>query len=218
LIITDELSKRPPYQLSKGYINITIRINKLNKYGGCVAKLNVTLLNFHGIVTHIEVLIVNPIDNTFYIINRWGYAQNKFEPIQPNFNYQNLASSIFQFNIDADPQKIAAGWKNNCKTPGDIFTNNCADAVEWFLYEFANIPKTTIFKGPLQINHLALGIPIPNIIPIGVNLPGRVMDNAKWHLDNKAKTSCGGLFSKQNAIGALTAVSVAASAMSYKMK
>ena len=52
---------------------------------------------------------------------------------------------------------------------------------QWFLHTFAKIPNPRFFAAPYTWNHAAGGIFLPSIIPF-INLPGRVMDNVKFHI------------------------------------
>ena len=60
---------------------------------------------------------------------------------------------------------------------------NCADATRRFLTEFAYIPSPQAsLTHNISFNHLIFGVFWPSFIPSLVTLPGRVMDNTKYHI------------------------------------
>ncbi len=91
---------------------------------------------------------------------------------------------------DQDPEKIITkyqSWDEQTPLDGHPCGNNCAVAAQWFLKEFANIPEPSLSN--ISVNLLALGVMWPSFIPCPVTLPGRIMDNAKFHIgirDNAA--------------------------------
>ncbi|RUR05648.1 hypothetical protein [Legionella sp. km772] len=62
-----------------------------------------------------------------------------------------------------------------------ILSKNCAVAAQWFLTEFAGIPKPSLSN--VSWNHLIFGIVWPSFIPCPMILPGRIMSNTKFHIE-----------------------------------
>jgi hypothetical protein len=166
----------------------------MGSYG--MALIKVYLLNFHGGNSHLEIVLENLSGKTraYYHINRFDKPEDKFAKTSPQLKYGfasriQRADSTFEFEIEADPAQIVQEWQkyyDECaRDPLKGMSNNCADAVEWFLYEFAGVPKFSSFRQglsqPLKFNHLAFGIQVPAILPL-TSLPGRVMDNAKRYI------------------------------------
>lgn len=154
-------------------------------------KIKVHILNFHGGNSHLEVLLQNISDDPIrsYIINQWNPANKKFANYSRN-DYLKRASSTFSFEIEADPEEIVKAWREHQKETeptASILYNNCADAVQWFLNKYAHIPSSRPFAFPMSVNHLIFGISVPSFLPIGITLPGRVMDNAKFYVNIKNK-------------------------------
>jgi hypothetical protein len=90
-------------------------------------------------------------------------------------------SSSYTFLLEADFQEILHWWaKNHWKH--HISQNNCGDITQAFLEKFAEVPPPRPFAAPYTINHLSLGICLPSFLPIGITLPGRILDNAQFHL------------------------------------
>lgn len=149
-------------------------------------KITVYLLNFHGPVTHIEIVLKNNSTGAFYLINRWETARNSFSNDAEMFKLKiNEASCIYRFDIEANPDEIADEWYSyyhQTQHKESILSHNCAVAAQWFLTRFANIPEPNFFSAPITINHVACGLFIPSIIPVGVTLPGRIMSNAKFYI------------------------------------
>lgn len=149
-------------------------------------KIKVQVLNFHALCSHIEILLENTsvIPSSYYSINRWEEPQKKFTKNASDFeSILSSSSSAYTFYIDADPNIISKEWCDYFyKTfpQASIFGNNCAVASQWFLNKFANIPDPD--SAPVSLNHLIFGIFVPSSIPIGITLPGRIMDNAKFHI------------------------------------
>ena len=152
-----------------------------------MAKIKVHVLNFHSIFSHIEIVLENTstTPHTYYGINRWSSPTSSWSLDGPA-TYIDWASSKYSFDINADPDKITKSWNkywNDTENEAGIFSNNCAVAAQWFLTEFAGIPKPNLSN--VSWNHLALGIIWPSFIPSPVTLPGRIFSNAKFHIDSK---------------------------------
>jgi hypothetical protein len=150
-----------------------------------MATIKIHVLNFHGVTSHIELLLENKSvqPSKYYGINRWADPSYDWE-IGENFPLES-ASSSYSFVIEAHPNKIIQEWVKyyyETKNDASIFGENCAVAVQRFLTHFANIPEPR--SDNLSWNHLAFGIMWPNFIPCPVLLPGRVMDNVKQHTEN----------------------------------
>lgn len=152
-----------------------------------MAKIKVHLLNFHSLCSHIEIVLEK--DQQFYRINRWEKPRNEWDSasaLDSSKNYIQQASSVFSFDIEADPKKITQEWKtywDETQETASILGDNCAVAAQWFLNKFAKIPNPDSFN--LSLNHLALGIMWPSLIPCPITLPGRIMSNAKLHIEAK---------------------------------
>jgi len=99
------------------------------------------------------------------------------------------ADSEFFFDIEAAAENIASDWlRKYSEWEDNKQSYNCADAVQWFLTKYAHIPAPAFYSAPLSINHLILGLPLPSILPFPVNLPGRVMDNARFHILSRTQS------------------------------
>ena len=150
-----------------------------------MSKIKVHLLNFHGVASHLEIVLENTSiePHTFYKINRWDEAP------KDNWDYHagdriSEASSIYTFDIDADQNEITSKWKNywnETNRSASYAGDNCAVAVQWFLSKFAAIPEPN--SSNFSFNHVLLGTIWPSFIPCPVTLPGRVMSNAQFYLD-----------------------------------
>lgn len=150
-----------------------------------MANIKVYLLNFHRICSHIEIVLEDTTSkpHTFYRINRWS------EPLKrwATDGHQSLfeqASSVFSFDIKANPDEIVKQWEIyfwSTADNADICAKNCADAAQWFLTEFASIPKPSLEN--VSWNHLALGLVWPSFIPCPITLPGRIFSNAKFYIE-----------------------------------
>lgn len=156
-------------------------------FGVHMSKIKVHVLNFHSIFSHIEIVLENTSTepHKYYGINRWESPNNNWSFNGPK-QYIAQASSIYSFDIDANPDDITKRWKKYWyKTEGEasILGKNCAVAAQWFLTEFAGIPKPNLSN--VSWNHLALGIIWPSFIPCPITLPGRVMSNTKFHVEAK---------------------------------
>lgn len=149
-----------------------------------MAKIKVHVLNFHGIFSHIELVLENTSTqpHTYYGINRWETPSNTWSIQGPN-QYIKQASSTYSFYIEAHPDEMTSRWRkywSDTQSHASILGKNCAVAAQWFLTEFAGIPKPNLSN--VSWNHLALGIVWPSFIPCPVTLPGRIMSNAKFHI------------------------------------
>lgn len=150
-----------------------------------MSDIKVHLLNFHGIWSHVEIVLENTSTNphTFYGINRWETPRVSWSTHGPKYNIEE-ANSIYSFHIEADPDKITKNWQKYWHETWDnasILGENCSVAAQWFLTEFAGIPKPSLSN--ISFNHLAFGILWPSFIPCPVTLGGRVMSNAKFHVE-----------------------------------
>jgi hypothetical protein len=148
--------------------------------------IKVHVLNFHSIVSHLEIALENTstTPHSYYIINRWDEPRDSWSKYD-YFNYYIAhASSIYSFDIKADPDDITDRWINYYEKTYDdasILGKNCAVAAQWFLTEFAGIPKPGLSN--VSWNHLSFGFIWPSFIPCPVTLSGRVMSNAKFYIE-----------------------------------
>lgn len=154
-----------------------------------MANIKVHVLNFHSIWSHLEVVLENTSiePHAFYRINRWARPLSNWRQRGPN-QLINIAGSVFSFEIEADPNQITRKWRDYWyDTLGEvgILSKNCAVAVQWFLTEFAGVPKPSMSN--LSWNHLAFGIMWPSFISCPATLSGRVMSNAKFHINARMK-------------------------------
>ena len=150
-----------------------------------MAKIKVHVLNFRSICSHIEIVLENTSTepHTYYGINRWEEPSHNWSINGPE-QYIEKASSTYSFDIDANPDDITNRWRkywSKTEREASILGENCAVTAQWFLTEFAGIPKPNLFN--VSWNHLALGIIWPSFIPCPVTLPGRIMSNAKFHIE-----------------------------------
>lgn len=151
-----------------------------------MARIIIHVLNFHGLTSHIELLLEDVSENpsTYYRVDRWSDPRSHWGETAKII--LEWASSIYSFEIEADPSQMIDEWRNyycNTEETASVFGENCAVAVQHFLTHFANIPVPK--KSTLSWNHVACGVIWwPNIIPCPVMLPGRVMDNVKYYTKN----------------------------------
>lgn len=125
-------------------------------------------------------------ENRYYILYR-GNQPRAWSNHTPHT--LGNAHSEFIFEIEADPEEIHSRWQQKYKEwKTDKKTHNCADAAQWFLTQYANIPAPAFYSVPLSINHLLLGLPMPSILPCPFTLPGRVMDNARFHILSRTQS------------------------------
>ncbi|GEM_PF-2356193 len=152
-----------------------------------MSRIKVHVLNFHGIFSHIEIVLENTstVPSRYYGINRWEAPEYGWSINGPK-QYIKQAGSTYSFEIDAEPAKIISRWDEYWKkteSEASVLGKNCAVAAQWFLTEFAGIPKPNLSN--VSWNHLALGIIWPSFIPCPVTLPGRIMSNAKFHIESR---------------------------------
>lgn len=149
-------------------------------------KIKVHVLNFHGIFSHIEIVLENTASqpHVFFCINRWDKPSDKWSTAPRNCI--DWASSTYSFDIYADPDEISSKWRKYwyaTESQASILGLNCATAAQWFLREFAAIPNPDHLN--VSWNHLAFGIVWSSLIPCPVTLPGRIMSNAKFYMEAK---------------------------------
>lgn len=150
-----------------------------------MAIIKVHVLNFHSIWSHIEIVLENTSTEPpqYYGVNRWEYPAYTWS--QRPKDYISMASSTYNFMIEADPQKLLQSWEQywiKTREKAGILTHNCAVAVQWFLSKHAGIPEPGLSN--ISVNHLALGVPWPSFIPCPITLPGRIMSNAKFYVES----------------------------------
>ncbi|KTD50868.1 hypothetical protein [Legionella quateirensis] len=150
-----------------------------------MADIKVHVLNFHSIWTHIEIVLENTSTepHTYYGVNRWESPTKNWSVAGPKA-YIAQADSSYTFYIKANPDEITKRWRTywaETWNEAGILSNNCAVAAQWFLTEFAGIPKPSLSN--LSLNLLAFGIMWPSFIPCPVTLSGRVMSNVKFHVE-----------------------------------
>jgi len=150
-----------------------------------MANIKVHVLNFHSIHSHIEIVLENTSTSphTYYGMNRWATPSRYWSTGGPK-GYISRADSVFSFDIDADPKEITEKWIQywvDTDRDASPLGKNCAVSTQWFLSEFAGVPKPNFSN--VSWNHLALGIIWPSFIPCPITLPGRVMSNAKFHIE-----------------------------------
>lgn len=167
-----------------------------------MAIIKVYLLNFHHIISGIHLLLKNVSSDspTYYEIDRWRKPKDMWSAVKPDYLIKK-ASSKYCFQISADPQDVIERWQSYwMRTQGrtGLTDRNCAVAAQWFLSQFAGIPKPNLSN--VSLNHFCMGIFWPSFIPCPVTLPGRVMSNAKFyvekqkHFKNKRQSNTLGLY------------------------
>lgn len=57
--------------------------------------------------------------------------------------------------------------------------------MQWFLEKYARVPKPD--SSNVSYDHLSCGISWPSLIPCPITLPGRIMSNAKYHIEQRNK-------------------------------
>ena len=153
-----------------------------------MASIKVHTLLFYGPWSHIEILLENNSTTPaeYYHVNRWVRPNDTGWYVHPNAKTPiDEADAHYSFDIEAEPSDIHQVWHDywhSTAREASILSNNCADAAQWFLTHFANIPA----PGPcnISLNHLAFGIFWwPSFIPCPISLPGRIMDNAQFHAE-----------------------------------
>jgi hypothetical protein len=152
-------------------------------------EIKVTLFNIHGITSHIELSL--QYNDYYYTINQWSRSlQEKFSKEDKNelLTAPSFICSKYSFSIIANPEDIISEWKawhSDHRAYASPCTTNCADAVQWFLTRFAGVPKPKSSKLPLSLNHLIFGITVPSFFKTPMTLPGRVIANAKFHIEQR---------------------------------
>lgn len=152
-----------------------------------MAAIEVYVLNFHYIFSHIEIVLKNTstTPSSYFVINRWENPRDSWDT-NGGKELITQADSIYSFKIHANPDDITTKWNaywSDTQKGAHILGNNCAVAAQWFLTEFAGIPKPNLSN--VSWNHLALSIIWPSFIPCPVTLPGRIMSNARFHVEAK---------------------------------
>lgn len=122
-----------------------------------------------------------------YLVNMWAPAQSSFGIMGDGRRHtsESWASSKYALAIEADPRELAAAWQAYQREVASFaspFYNNCADAVEWLVERYAQIPRSRFTADNVSLNHLIFGLHVPSVFPVGITLPGRTMDNIKFHL------------------------------------
>lgn len=127
------------------------------------SNIKVHVLNFHHVWSHIEIVLENTSvqPSTYYCVNRWSSPYFEWHEAKGYFAVDKIAeaNSTYSFDIEADPQQITDSWRAyyfSTNKEASVLGDNCAVAAQWFLSEFANIPKPNLRN--LSVNHLALGI------------------------------------------------------------
>lgn len=155
-----------------------------------MANINVHILNYHALCSHIEILLENTSvePHTYLNLNRWARPATRWLQSDCFWDFDEIspesASSSYTFSIQANPNTILKDWRNYWQATDEdasILGDNCAVAAQWFLNQFADIPDPSLSN--LSLNHLAFGIFWPSFIPCPVTLPGRIMSNAKFHIE-----------------------------------
>lgn len=167
-----------------------------------MANIRVHILNFHNITnSHMEILLENTSTepSQYYVINRWDeYPSRSWwcaEGERPKI--LDRASSTYSFEKELNPREVVDSWLiyfSKTRLSAHVLGENCAVAAQWFLTEFAGIPEPSLSN--VSANHLALGIMWPSFIPCPVTLPGRVMSNAKFHMEAQNNPETAEHFSK----------------------
>jgi hypothetical protein len=210
-------------------------------------KIKVHLLNAHHFsMSHMPIILENISDKgkTYYKIDVTKKPENQFSSLTSDIARRlKQTHSIFTFTIEANPSVIIKEWKCFFKqgeeaetklieaNAGELGANcimllsrqhNCAGAAEWFLNRFAGIPKASVRSSSLwKLNYLGYGISVPRVLPIGIPLPGRVMDDAKMHIKEgefKSSSCVAGFFTKRNlALAAIATAGVVGAAVNVVM-
>ena len=149
-----------------------------------MATIKVHLLNFHFIWSRIGIVLEDTSTNPplFYGLARWEEPKRRWSRHPECFIAQ--ASSVYSFDIDASPAEIINEWTAYWRDTHDemsMIGNNCAVSTQWFLTKFAAIPEPDLSN--VSFNHFFLGVVWPSFIPCPVTLPGRVMANARFHIE-----------------------------------
>lgn len=154
-----------------------------------MANIRVHLLNSYSMdFSHMDVVLENlsPKIHTFYCIDRWETPRATWGRKDLE-GYVKEADFVCSFDIVADPAEITKRWKKYREDTSEnarLLGENCATAGQWFLSEFADIPKPDLFSN-VSLDYLGLGVVWPSFIPCFVTLPGRVLSNAKFHVEAK---------------------------------
>lgn len=188
-----------------------------------MANIKVHLLNFHSIFTHIEIVLedTSTSPSTYYGINRWETPAAAWLPLQ-NWNsagnYIRQASSTYHFMIEADPTEISKCWREywfSTENSASILGNNCGVAAQWFLRTFADIPDPSLSN--ISHNLLILGLMWPSFIPCPITLPGRIMANAKFHIEARRNPKLAQEYSRTMQYFTLSLTALTFSASAYAL-
>lgn len=158
--------------------------------------MKVSVLTFYTPCnTHIEIMLEQ--DNLFYSMNVWENPEEKPTKKTPKHEERlDFASDIIEFTIQNDIKAIAKDWKKHLAEIGirSCCFNNCADATEWFLEKYGNIPKSSPCSKPISCNYWSCCFFVPVFVPSFLypgccTLPGRVADNTRYQLEKKETLS-----------------------------
>ena len=163
-----------------------------------MAKIMVHLMNWHGIFSHIDIMLENRSvsPSTYYYINQWARPALRFEHqlkviaaseiIDADASeIINASSATYPFEIEADPEQVVMAWVEYYHNMAlKEIENNCTIAAQWFLGKFANIPAPNLISAPINLNQLTLALFIPKFNPIvGITRPAHIMNNAKFYME-----------------------------------
>lgn len=99
--------------------------------------------------------------------------------------------SHISFSVQGNILNMKNDWEEYRKThPYQMVMHNCADATEWFLEKYINIPKSRACAAPVSCNPVVLCCWLPSFFQC-CTLPDRVMDHVKYTQEQ---------FSEQNAL------------------
>lgn len=110
--------------------------------------------------------------------NRWSYGAYRY-------GSQATGDFIVEHSIYGDFDDIESKWDAYYDSKSaNLLIENCADAMSRFLTEFAYIPQPeSSLTHNFSFNYVFAGVLWwPSFIPAPITPPGRVMDNANYHL------------------------------------
>ena len=153
----------------------------------------------NSFIPHIIILLVqrnvsNPNQYYSYWIDRTNPADERPIKIADDPSAERRmedlrTASAFNFLIHPNYslKYIAKKWVEkqalfNNDPRSSLCVNNCADASEWFLEEFADIEKSASCAKPISCDYVGFGCWLPSFFQC-CTLPGRVVSNTQHQLE-----------------------------------
>lgn len=140
----------------------------------------------HGLTSKIGLFL-----ETQEVVPRYFFVGRQmpagcFSVKKPSLFHQDTALYCGDLKIDSSDMVFCKAWiayYMACVEKFGLYT--CADVVQWFLNKYMGIRTPYFFTAPITINHFALGISVPSILPNPLTLPGRIFDNVQFYLKSR---------------------------------